>query len=166
MAPFGLPHIWLVRFFFLQPKQCFSLTTIQPEQCFSASFSQVSDQRTGPYIYTYMHAYCYLGSIKEDSTVHGVNNESHLQSSHPPLTTNACIRRTLTRWENRGSRNAPCSSLQLWNKMCIGKKADATKGASFLVIGHQSHSPTYIYGLTLLHWSGYMAPPTILLLTC
>ena len=33
--------------FFFQSKQYFSLTTIQPEQCFSASFSQVSDQRTG-----------------------------------------------------------------------------------------------------------------------
>ena len=33
---------------FFQPEQCFSLTTIQPEQCFSASFSQNSDQRTGP----------------------------------------------------------------------------------------------------------------------
>ena len=33
---------------FFQPEQCFSLTTIQPKQCFSATFSQVSDQRTGP----------------------------------------------------------------------------------------------------------------------
>ena len=35
---------------FFQPEQCFSLTTIQPEQYFSASFSQSSDQRTGPYV--------------------------------------------------------------------------------------------------------------------
>jgi len=35
--------------FFFQLEQCFSLTAIQSEQCFSASFSQVLDQRTGPF---------------------------------------------------------------------------------------------------------------------
>ena len=46
-APFACLKFGLFGLFF-QPKQCFSLTTIQPEQCFSASFSQSSDQRTGP----------------------------------------------------------------------------------------------------------------------
>ena len=47
MAPFACLKFSLFGLFF-QPEQCFSLTTIQPEQYFSASFSQVSDQRTGP----------------------------------------------------------------------------------------------------------------------
>ena len=47
LAPFACLKNGLFGFFF-QPEQCFSLTTIQPEQYFSASFSQVSDQRTGP----------------------------------------------------------------------------------------------------------------------
>ena len=46
-APFACLKFGLFGLFF-QPEQCFSLTTIQPEQCFSASFSQNSDQRTGP----------------------------------------------------------------------------------------------------------------------
>jgi len=47
LAPFACLKFGLFGLFF-QPEQCFSLTTIQPEQCFSASFSQSSDQRTGP----------------------------------------------------------------------------------------------------------------------
>jgi len=47
LAPFACLKNGLFDFFF-QPEQCFSLITIQPEQCFSATFSQVSDQRTGP----------------------------------------------------------------------------------------------------------------------
>ena len=43
----GLPHIRFVRLLF-SAGTVFSLTTIQPEQYFSASFSQISDQRTGP----------------------------------------------------------------------------------------------------------------------
>ena len=45
-APFGLPHIHLVRLFFFQPESCFSLTTFQSEQYFSANFSQDSASRT------------------------------------------------------------------------------------------------------------------------
>jgi len=47
LAPFACLKFGLFGLFF-QPEQCFSLTTIQPEQYFSASFSQSSDQRTGP----------------------------------------------------------------------------------------------------------------------
>ena len=47
LGPVRLSKFGLFDLFF-QLEQCFSLTIIQPEQCFSASFSQVSDQRTGP----------------------------------------------------------------------------------------------------------------------
>ena len=66
-APFACLKNGLFGFFF-QPEQCFSLTTIQPEQCFSTSFSQVSDQRTGPII--------------EISLIQCERNKIHYKTSH------------------------------------------------------------------------------------
>ena len=55
MARLAYPIFDLFDFFF-KPGQCFSLTTIQPEQYFSASFSQISDQRTGAIVVIVAHS--------------------------------------------------------------------------------------------------------------
>jgi len=56
--------------FFFQPEQCFSLTTIQPEQCFSASFSQVSDQRTGPLDLSLMQIDSFFNCVENSLILH------------------------------------------------------------------------------------------------